>query len=182
MLCGVRLRAALPRFGPVAFTVLAQGEVSAPAGASTGSVAVNPWADKTVAVAWVQEYLLRDRRESTLDTTREFPVIDVPVKMTNATHHLRIVIDTKRQIVYMFLNRYLEAKPDSARTSEGAAAADGRELEPEHRQVRVGQDGWRDPALLLLHDGERDRVRGLLGDRDHAHRDRRQVVAGAARC
>jgi hypothetical protein len=121
----------------VAFTVLAQGEVSAPVGASSGSVAVNPWADRTAAVARVQEYLQRDKRESTLDTTREFPVIDVPVKMTNATHHLRIVIDTKRQIVYMFLNRYLEAKPDSAQLPKVL-----QRLMEENWNLNIGKFEW----------------------------------------
>ena len=92
----------------------ADDATSQPAGPSTGSIANNPWADKEQAVALIRSYLERQKLEATLDTSKEYPRFDVPIKMTNATHHLRIVIDAKRQLVYLFLNRYLEAKPDSA--------------------------------------------------------------------
>ena len=47
-----------------------------------------------------------------VDTSDNYPVFTAPVKMDNATHRLRIVIDTERELVYMFLNRYLSVPED----------------------------------------------------------------------
>jgi hypothetical protein len=80
---------------------------------SAASAPTNPWADDAQATALVQGYLQRMKLDATLDTSRAYPVLNATVQRTNATHHLRIVVDAKHQMVYLFLNHYLTAKPDS---------------------------------------------------------------------
>jgi hypothetical protein len=70
------------------------------------------------ALALVSSYLDKMELKYTTDTSRDYPVLDVPVAMDNASHSLRIVIDSKRQLVYLFLNRYVMAPEDHPRLNE----------------------------------------------------------------
>jgi|GEM_PF-2849800 len=94
--------------------VWAENAASPPAAPASASTAGNPWADKEQATALIRSYLERRQLEATFDAGKEYPVFNVPVKMTNASHNLRIIIDVDKQLVYIFLNRYLVAKPDNA--------------------------------------------------------------------
>jgi hypothetical protein len=67
------------------------------------------------ALALLTSYLDRMNLNYETDTSGQAPVIELPVKMDNATHRLRIVIDAERQLVYVFLNRYLSAPPNHPR-------------------------------------------------------------------
>ena len=67
---------------------------------------------KENALALVKSYLERMKFTYDVDTTGKYPILTATMKMDNATHHLRIVIDTERQLVYLFLNRYLVAPKD----------------------------------------------------------------------
>ena len=73
----------------------------------------NPWADNEKAKALVKTYLERMKLEYTTELSGEDPSFLFPIKMTHATHRMKVVIDAKRQIVYLFLNRYLNSKSDS---------------------------------------------------------------------
>jgi thioredoxin-related protein len=73
----------------------------------------NPWTDEEKAITLLRGYFERMKLEATRDETQKYPVFTAPVKKTNATHRIRCVIDVKRQVVYVFLNRYLQVKPDS---------------------------------------------------------------------
>jgi hypothetical protein len=107
------------------------------AGAAAGSTPANPWADGAQATALVRGYLEREKLDWTVETTGEFPVYTATVKMTNATHHPRIVIDTKRLMVYVFLNRYLTAKPDSPQLPQVL-----QRLMEENWNLNVGKFEW----------------------------------------
>jgi thioredoxin-related protein len=95
------------------FLAKAAGAAAEAGSPDTGSTANNPWADNEKATELVQGYLERMKLEYTTDKTGEYPVVNFPVKMTNATHRVRIVVDGKRGLVYIFLNHYLNAKPGS---------------------------------------------------------------------
>jgi hypothetical protein len=70
------------------------------------------WADNDKATALVGEYLRRLDFPYTQEASQGYPLLKVKAKRANATHHLHIVIDGPRQMVYLFLNRYLTVKPD----------------------------------------------------------------------
>ena len=94
--------------------VPADSKPSPPNSAAIGPTTANPWLDKIQATAMVRDYLQRMKIDSTVDNSKDYPVVRTSIKMTNATHHVHIAIDTDRWVVYIFLNRYLSAKPDSA--------------------------------------------------------------------
>ena len=51
-----------------------------------------------------------------MDASGKYPVFTLEgVTVEHATHHLRIVIDTEKQLVYLFLNRYLSVPADHAK-------------------------------------------------------------------
>jgi thioredoxin-related protein len=95
------------------FLAKAAGAAPEPSAPAAAPSAENPWADNEKANALIQGYLDRIQWQYTTDKSGDYPVINCSVKMANATHHLRIVVDAKNQMVYVFLNRYLSAKPGS---------------------------------------------------------------------
>ncbi len=70
------------------------------------------------ALALIKSYLDRMELKYEVDTEAKFPIIGVPMKMDNAVHHLRVVIDAERELVYMYLNLYLKAPADHPRINE----------------------------------------------------------------
>lgn len=74
---------------------------------------VIPWTDEGQVVGLIKGYLERMKFQDTAENRNGLPVFDVPMPMTNANHHLRMVLDLKREILYVFLNRYLSVKADS---------------------------------------------------------------------
>ena len=98
---------------PAAFKVfLARlaGAAAEASSADSGSTANNPWADNDQAIALVQGYLDRMKLDCSTDKTGEYPVVNFSVKMTNATHRVRIVVDGKRSRLH-FPQRYLIRNP-----------------------------------------------------------------------
>jgi len=55
----------------------------------------------------IRGYLDRMKLASKVVQAEKTSVIDVVLEMDNATHHLRIVVDVERDMVYLFLNRFL---------------------------------------------------------------------------
>ncbi len=104
---------------------------------TTESSAENPWADNEKAKALVKGYLERMKLEYTTEASGEDPIFLFPIKMTNATHRVKVVIDAKRAIVYIFLNRYLNAKPDS-----GKLPGVLQRLMEENWNLNVGKFEW----------------------------------------
>lgn len=84
------------------------GTIEGASGGETSSFGEN-------ALSLIRSYMDRMDLKYDVDTSGDYPVLNCPVKMDNATHQLRIVIDTKTQLVYLFLNRYLMA-PQNSRT------------------------------------------------------------------
>ncbi len=70
------------------------------------------------ALALIKSYLDRMELKYEVDTGATFPIIGVPMRMDNAVHHLRVVIDAERELVYMYLNLYLRAPADHPRIDE----------------------------------------------------------------
>ena len=95
------------------FLAKASGAAAAADSPDTGSTPNNPWTDNEKAMALLKGYLDRMKITHTDGMSGEDPVINFPVKMTNATHHVRIVVDGKKGLVYIFLNKYLTSKPAS---------------------------------------------------------------------
>jgi hypothetical protein len=77
-----------------------------PTAAGAAPAADNPWADNEKAKALIKDYLDRMKVVCTEEKSEGFPMLLFPVKMANATHHVKVVIDGKRGLVYIFLNRY----------------------------------------------------------------------------
>jgi hypothetical protein len=96
--------------------VPADGAPSPPSGAAGAPVAANPWLDKAQAEARVRDYLTRMKIDSPVETmtTEGNPMLAFTKTMKNATHQVRILVNPELKQVYIFLNRYLTAKPDSA--------------------------------------------------------------------
>jgi hypothetical protein len=82
--------------------------------APAAAAANNNWADNDQAAGLVAGYLQRMNIDAKRDSSQDFPVFNATVKKANATHRLRIVVDGKRNMVYLFLNRYLTIKSDDA--------------------------------------------------------------------
>ena len=64
------------------------------------------------ALALIESYLDRMKLKYEADTSDKWPVIKLPIKMDNASHHVRVLIDTEKELVYLFLNRYLSVPAD----------------------------------------------------------------------
>jgi hypothetical protein len=110
-----------------------------------GRVAFAQEADKGQASALnatVLSYLDRMKTEKKLetyeaDTGQQYPVYTVPYKMANATHHLKIVVDPERKLVYFFLNRYLIVPPRSPNLAKVLEA-----LMEQNWELNVGKFEW----------------------------------------
>jgi len=92
------------------------------------------------AVATIKEYLVRMKVSCERNTGFKYPVLDFSSTINNATHQVRIVIDTKRAVVYVFLNRYLMVPDGSANRN-----AVLRELMKKNWDLNIGKFEW-DPS------------------------------------
>jgi hypothetical protein len=95
---------------------------------------------KENALALVKSYFDRMNLKYEVDTSKEYPVVSCTLKMDNATHHMRVVIDSKRQLVYLFLNRYLSAPANSANVGKVLQA-----LMEQNWNLNIGKFEW-DPS------------------------------------
>ena len=84
---------------------VAPGTIEGAAGEGEASFSEN-------AVALLCSYLDRMEFQYDVDTDAERPVIDLTIKMDNASHQVIIVIDAEKELVYMCLSRYLSAPED----------------------------------------------------------------------
>lgn len=89
------------------------------------------------AVALLTSYLDRMELKYEVDTSGKWPIMKLTVKMDNASHHVRIVIDAEKELVYMFLNRYLVAPQDHPKLREILQA-----LMDYNWRVNVGKLEW----------------------------------------
>lgn len=64
------------------------------------------------AVALLTSYFERMETQHEVDAEREYPIIRTEIRMENATHHPCVVIDAQRELVYLYLNRYIVAPED----------------------------------------------------------------------
>ena len=107
-------------------------------GAAEGGDAAKAFSEN--ALALMKSYLERMKLTYDVDTSKEYPVLNCKMKMDNATHVLRIVIDSKRQLVYLFLNRYLSAPVDSPTLPQVLRA-----LMEQNWKLNIGKYEW-DPS------------------------------------
>jgi hypothetical protein len=91
----------------------------------------------TVLRGYLDRMKLASKMVETADDTT---VLDVTLEMENATHHLRIVVDTERDMVYLFLNRYLTLPKESP--SRNAVF---QELMQKNWDLNIGEFEW-DPS------------------------------------
>jgi thiol-disulfide isomerase/thioredoxin len=108
-----------------------------PSSPAAGSADNNPWSDNDKAMAVLKDYLGRMKMEFTTGMSGDDPLIKISIKMTNATHHMRIVVDGKKDLVYIFLNRYLSSKPGSDKLP-----AVLQRLMEENWNLNVGKFEW----------------------------------------
>ncbi len=92
---------------------------------------------KEDALALIKSYIDRMELKYDVDTGTAKPVITVAVKMDNATHHLRIVIDAENELVYLFLNRFVTVAEKSPQLAKVLRA-----LMDYNWQLNVGKFEW----------------------------------------
>ena len=102
--------------------------------------AVQPFASDGDAAATLKGYLDRMNRLYETDSKEGYSILNSTAKMENATHHVRIVIDTKRALVYVFLNRYLSLPNDHSNRD-----AVLRDLMKRNWDLNIGKFEW-DPS------------------------------------
>jgi hypothetical protein len=71
-----------------------------------------PFESEADTVAVLKGYLIRMEVTPEVSTEKEYPILSFTKRMTNATHRVRVVVDMKRELVYVFLNRYLVLPED----------------------------------------------------------------------
>ena len=99
-----------------------------------------PFASPAEALATVQAHLTRMGVSYGVDTSGEYPAASFANQSTNATHLVRVVIDARRGLVYIFLNRYLALPND-----DPARDAVLRELMKLNWSLNIGKFEW-DPS------------------------------------
>jgi S1-C subfamily serine protease len=71
------------------------------------------------AVALLSGYLDRMGRSYKVEADEKYPVIALDsIKVEHATHYVRVVIDAEKQLVYIFINRYISVPEDHPRLAE----------------------------------------------------------------
>jgi hypothetical protein len=92
------------------------------------------------ALATVRGYLDQLKVSHETDTTKAHPVVTFKVKKDNATHHVCVIIDAKRGMVYVYLNRYFVLPNDNPNRD-----AVLRELMKKNWDLNIGKFEW-DPS------------------------------------
>lgn len=91
---------------------VAEGTISGAAGEGESDFNKN-------AVALLSGYLDRMGRGYEVEEDDKYPVISLdPIRVEHATHRLRIVTDAEKQLVYLFINRYISVPEDHPRLAE----------------------------------------------------------------
>jgi len=102
--------------------------------------AAQPFAAEAGATTAIKGYLERMKISFQSAVKDGYPIIDFSEKMPNATHHVRIVIDAKRGLIYVFLNRYL-VLPNENPNRDAVL----RELMKKNWDLNIGKFEW-DPS------------------------------------
>lgn len=97
--------AASPAVVQIRSDKVAPGTIEGAAGEGVNDFAEN-------AVALLDEYLNRMEVKHEVKTDREHPLIVTEISLEHASHHPSIVVDAERELVYLYLNRYIVAPPD----------------------------------------------------------------------
>lgn len=126
----------------ILFAALLPVRAPAQAAAATPAEAADPQAFTTDdrAVGTVTDYLARMKVSCQRNAEFKYPVLDFATTLTNATHQVRIVIDTKHAVVYIFLNRYLMV-PDASPNRDAFL----RGLMKKNWDLNIGKFEW-DPS------------------------------------
>ena len=99
-----------------------------------------PFESEAAAVAAVKGWVERLGFAAESSTSGSLPVLSLTAPMTNATHHVRMVIDAKRDMIYIFINRYLTVP-----TTNPNCGAVLRELMKKNWDFNIGKFEW-DPS------------------------------------
>ena len=127
------------RVGPAVVQILSDRvEPGTIQGAAAGGEENRAFSDN--ALALMKSYLERMKLTYEVDTSKDYPVLNCKMKMDKATHVLRVVIDSKRQLVYLFLNRYLSAPVDGPNLPKIL-----RTLMEQNWKLNIGKFEW-DPS------------------------------------
>jgi len=103
--------------------------------------ALERFTSKDQAFSVIRGYLDRMKLASKMvETDDKSSVLDVTLEMDNATHHLRIVVDVERDMVYLFLNRFLSLPKESPNRD-----AVLRKLMETNWDLNIGKFEW-DPS------------------------------------
>jgi hypothetical protein len=121
-------------------TLLAQAQTESNAVPPPKASASQPFASEADAVATIKDYLGRMDRSFETDSKEGYPILLFTEKMDHATHRVRIVIDMKRALVYVFLNRYLSLPTDNPHRD-----AVLRDLMKRNWDLNIGKFEW-DPS------------------------------------
>jgi hypothetical protein len=92
------------------------------------------------ALATIRGYLDRLKVSHETDSTRDHPLVAFAVKKEHTTHSVRVVLDAKRGMVYVFLNGYLRLPNDHPNRD-----AVLRELMKKNWEMNIGKFEW-DPS------------------------------------
>ena len=108
-------------------------------GPASSSALPGPWVDTEQAAVLLQDYFKRLKLDVTLVPNQELKTfkVNTPIRMVNASHILYAIIDTNRSFVYLYLNRYMMAKPGSPGLSKLL-----QRLMEENYNLNVGKFEW----------------------------------------
>ncbi len=122
--------------------VLFAAALPAPVSAETKAVAAGsrPFESEAAAVAAMKSYVERLGITAETSTSGKLPVVGFSSKLDNTTVQVRIVIDAKRDMIYVFLNRYLTLANDNPNRD-----AVLRELMKRNWDLNIGKFEW-DPS------------------------------------
>ncbi len=79
---------------------------------TTAGLEDDPWASDEATVDVVKSYLDRMELYYEADAEPDRAVVDLPVEMDNATHHVLVISSAESRMLYVALNRYLFVPPD----------------------------------------------------------------------
>jgi hypothetical protein len=117
--------------------LLAQEKPASPPGSATATASCRPFVSNEEAATVIAGYLERMTYTPVRDPKGELPILSANVKMTKATHRLRMVIDEKRKILYVFLNRYFVVPKDHPNRNQVLQA-----LMEQNWKLNVGRYEW----------------------------------------
>ena len=105
---------------------------------SVASASCRSFASNEETTATIKTYLERMKYPPVLLPPRfEYPVLSARVKMPNATHEIRAIIDEGKRIVYIYFNRYLSIPKDHPNRNQVLQA-----LMEQNWKLNIGRYEW----------------------------------------